>query len=81
MMQSFALMALITVLWALVGYSPVFRRRRTLHREFSVCVVARVGVAPNADYAATIPQLTFMLRRVAPVITKRVDHGDISSVV
>jgi len=33
MMQSFALMALITVMWALVGYSFVLRRRWPFYRE------------------------------------------------
>jgi Amt family ammonium transporter len=61
MMQSFALMALITVLWALVGYSLCFGGSGPLIGNFQFAMLRGVGVAPNADYAATIPQLTFMV--------------------
>ncbi len=43
MMQSFALMALITVLWALVGLQLMFRRRRTFYRQFPDGAAARSG--------------------------------------
>src|SRR5579863_9689444 len=61
MMQSFALMALITVLWALVGYSLCFGGDGHWIGNFQFAMLRGVGVAPNADYAATIPQLTFMV--------------------
>jgi Amt family ammonium transporter len=61
MMQSFALMALITVLWALVGYSLCFGGSGPVIGNFQFAMLRGVGVAPNADYAATIPQLTFMV--------------------
>jgi Amt family ammonium transporter len=61
MMQSFALMALITVLWALVGYSLAFGGSGPLIGNFEHAFLRGVGVAPNADYAATIPQMTFMI--------------------
>jgi Amt family ammonium transporter len=61
MMQSFALMALITVLWALVGYSLCFGGDGHWIGNFQFALLRGVGVAPNADYAATIPQLTFMV--------------------
>jgi Amt family ammonium transporter len=61
MMQSFALMALITVLWALVGYSLCFGGDGHFIGNFQFALLRGVGVAPNADYAATIPQLTFMV--------------------
>src|SRR6516164_2917917 len=59
MMQSFALMALITVLWALVGYSLCFGTGRFIG-NFELAFLRGVGAAPNPDYAATIPQSTFM---------------------
>jgi ammonium transporter, Amt family len=61
MMQSFALMALITVLWALVGYSLCFGGDGHWIGNFQFAMLRGVGVAPNVDYAATIPQLTFMV--------------------
>ena len=61
MMQSFILMAVITVLWALVGYSLVFAEGSPLIGDLRYVFLRGVGVAPNADYAATIPQETFMI--------------------
>jgi len=61
MMQSFALMALITVLWALVGYSLCFGGSGPVIGNFQFAMLRGVGVVPNPDYAATIPQLTFMI--------------------
>src|SRR6516225_4169085 len=60
MMQSFALMALITVLWALVGYSLCFGTGQFIG-NFELAFLRGVGAAPNPDYAATIPQSTFMV--------------------
>jgi len=61
MMQSFALMALVTVLWALVGYSLCFGGNGPVIGNFQFALLRGVGVTPNPDYAATIPQLTFMV--------------------
>ncbi len=61
MMQSFALMALITVLWALVGYSLAFGGSGPFIGNFQHAFLRGIGVDPNPDYAATIPQLTFMI--------------------
>src|SRR5438067_6688085 len=61
MMQSFALMALITVIWGLVGYSLCFGEGTPIIGGFSHVLLRGVGVDPNADYAATIPQMTFMV--------------------
>jgi len=61
MIQSFALMALITVLWAFVGYSLCFSEGTPIIGGFGHVLLRGVGVDPNADYAATIPQLTFMV--------------------
>ena len=61
MMQSFALMALITVLWALVGYSLCFGGSGPFIGDFKFALLRGVGALPNADYAATLPQSTFMV--------------------
>src|ERR1700674_5365098 len=61
MMQSFALMALITVLWALVGYSLCFGGSGPVIGSFEHAFLKGVGAEPNPDYAGTIPQATFMV--------------------
>jgi ammonium transporter, Amt family len=61
MMQSFALMALITVLWALIGYSLCFGGNGPVIGGFEHAFLRGVGAEPNPDYAGTIPQLTFMV--------------------
>ena len=61
MMQSFAMMGLITVLWALVGYSLAFGGDGHFIGDFSHAFLRGVGIDPNPDYAGTIPQLTFMI--------------------
>ena len=61
MMQSFALMALITVMWALVGYSLCFGGNGPVIGGFEHAFLRGVGAEPNADYAGTIPQMTFMI--------------------
>ncbi|MFN7997450.1 MAG: ammonium transporter [Bryobacteraceae bacterium] len=61
MMQSFILMALVTVLWAVVGYSLVFGEGNPFLGGFQYVFLNGVGNAPNADYAGTIPQQTFMV--------------------
>jgi len=61
MMQSFALMALITVLWALVGYSLCFGGSGPVIGNFQFAMLRGVGVVPNPDYSGSIPQLTFMV--------------------
>ena len=61
MMQSFILMAVITALWAIVGYSLVFAEGSPVIGDLRYAFLRGVGIAPNADYAATIPQQTFMV--------------------
>src|SRR6266403_3610187 len=61
MMQSFALMALITVMWALVGYSLCFGGNGPVIGGFEHAFLRGVGAEPNPDYAGTIPQMTFMV--------------------
>jgi len=61
MMHSFFMMALITVIWAFVGYSLVFGEGIPFIGGLKYAFLNGVGAAPNADYAATIPQSTFMV--------------------
>jgi Amt family ammonium transporter len=60
-MQSFILMALVTVIWAVCGYSLAFHSGNRFIGGLGYSFLRGVGAAPNADYAATIPQQTFMI--------------------
>jgi Amt family ammonium transporter len=61
MMQSFILMAVVTVLWALFGYSMAFGPGSSVVGGFDFALLRGVGASPDADYAATIPAQTFMV--------------------
>jgi Amt family ammonium transporter len=61
MMDSFILMAVITVLWALMGYSLAFGEGIPFIGDLRYAFLRGVGAAPNADYAATIPHQTYMI--------------------
>ena len=61
MMQSFAMMAVITVLWGLFSYSLAFGTGNSFIGGFKHLFLRGVGAAPDADYAATIPAQTFMV--------------------
>lgn len=60
MMQSFVMMAVITVIWALFGYSLAFAKGSAFIGNFDFALLNGVGTAPSA-YAGTIPHLTFMV--------------------
>ena len=61
MMQTFAMMAVITVLWALVTYSLAFGEGNAFIGGLHNVFLRGVGLAPDPKYAATIPLQTFMV--------------------
>ncbi len=61
LMHSFILMAVVTVLWAIVGYSLAFAEGSPFIGDLRYAFLNGVGAAPNPDYAGTIPQQTFMI--------------------
>jgi Amt family ammonium transporter len=61
MMHSFILMALVTVIWAVVGYSLAFSEGSPFIGGFRYLFLNGVGADPNPDYAATIPHQTYMI--------------------
>ncbi len=61
MMHSFILMAVITVLWAIVGYSLAFAEGSPVIGDLRYAFLRGVGIAANPDYAATIPHQTYMV--------------------
>src|SRR5712691_5455625 len=61
MMHSFVLMALVTVIWAVIGYSMAFGDWLPFVGGGQYAFLDGVGAAPNPDYAPTIPQGTYMV--------------------
>ncbi len=61
MMQSFAMMGLVTILWAIVGYSFAFGHGNVFVGGFEHLFLRGVSLNPNPDYAATIPEQTYMI--------------------
>jgi Amt family ammonium transporter len=60
-MQSFALMALISVLWALVGFSLAFAPGNAFLGGLQHVFLNGVGGQPDPAYAGTIPFQSFMI--------------------
>ncbi len=61
MMQSFAMMALVTVLWAVAGYSLVFDAGGSVLGGLHHVFLRGVGLTPDPDYSATLPLQTYMV--------------------
>jgi Amt family ammonium transporter len=61
MMQTFAMMAVITMLWAVVSYSLAFGSGNAFIGGLHNVFLHGVGLTPDKDYAATIPLQTFMV--------------------
>ncbi|MEP7039841.1 MAG: ammonium transporter, partial [Acidobacteriota bacterium] len=60
-MQSLLLAGVVTVIWAVFGYSLAFSEGSAFIGGLDFAFLRNVGSAPNAAYAATIPQQTFMI--------------------
>ena len=61
MMQSFALMAVVTVLWGLFSFSLSFGSGGSFIGGLHNVFLHRVGATPDPDYSGTIPLQTFMV--------------------
>jgi len=62
MMHSLILMSVVSVVWVVYGYSMSFGEGNAFcGNPLQYFMLKGVGDAPNTDYAATIPQQTFML--------------------
>ena len=61
MMHSFVLMAVVTVLWAVYGYSLAFAEGNHFIGSLQYLFLKGVGSAPNPDYGATVPHETYMI--------------------
>jgi len=61
MMQSFILMAIVTIIWAVVGFSLAFAPGNGFIGGLDYLFMNGVGADPNPDYASTFPLQTFMV--------------------
>jgi Amt family ammonium transporter len=61
MMHSFAMMAIITVLWGLFSFSLCFASGNSFIGGLSHVFLRGVGAQPEAAYSASIPLQTFMI--------------------
>src|SRR5436305_3227258 len=61
MMQSFAMMAIVTVVWAIIGYSLSFGEGNSFIGNLHHVFLRGVGLQPDPDYSGTILQQTFMV--------------------
>ena len=61
MMQSFSMMALITVIWAVIGFSLCFAPGTSFIGGLSHMFLRGVGSAADPTYAGTIPFGTYMV--------------------
>ncbi len=62
MMNSFMIMAIISIQWVLIGYTIAFGPDKSgLFGGLDWLGLKGIGGAPNADYAGTIPQSLFVL--------------------
>src|SRR5580700_3909701 len=61
MMHSFILMATVTMLWAVIGYSIAFAEGTPFFGDLRYLFLHGVGAAPNVDYGPTIPHQTYMI--------------------
>jgi len=61
MMQSFAMMGVVTVLWGIVGFSLAFGPGNGFIGNLQHLFLNGVGAAPDPAYAPTIPMQTFMV--------------------
>jgi len=61
MMQSFAMMAIITIMWAVVNYSLAFGSGTSVIGSLHHIFLRGVGLTPDPDYSSTLPLQTFMV--------------------
>ena len=80
MMHSLVLMAVVSALWMLYGYSMAFGEGNAfVGNPLQYFLLKGVGNAPNADYAATVPHQTFMLfQMMFAIITPALISGAVA---
>ena len=61
MLQSFSMMGVVSILWAVIAFSLAFAPGNGFIGGLQHAFLHNVGAAPEADYAGTIPFQTFMI--------------------
>jgi Amt family ammonium transporter len=61
LMQCFACLAVISLIWVVYGYSLAFSKGNGLIGGLDWIFLKGVGIEPNSDYAATIPHGAFVI--------------------
>jgi len=80
MMHSLILMALVSALWMVFGYSMAFAPGNGfVGNPLTYFMLHNVGGAPNPDYAGTVPQQSFMLfQMMFAIITPALISGAVA---
>lgn len=80
MMHSLILMALVSMLWMIFGYSLAFAPGNAfIGNPLTYFMLNGVGGAPNPDYSGTVPQETFMLfQMMFAIITPALISGAVA---
>lgn len=79
LMQSFAALGVVTLVWVLWGYSLAFAPGGKFLGSLAWFGLHGVGQSPNSDYAATIPHQVFMIYQMMfAVITPALISGAIA---
>src|SRR3954447_24578394 len=60
-LQSFILIGVVTILWAIYGYSLAFGDGSPFIGSLQFAFLKGVGTDPNANYSTTLPQMSFMV--------------------
>lgn len=60
-LQSFILVGVVTLIWALYGYSIAFSEGSSFIGGFEYLLLKGVGADPNPNYSPTLPQMSFMV--------------------
>ncbi len=80
MMHSLVLMGLVSAIWLVYGYSVAFAPGTPFFgNPMTYFMLGHVGDTPNPDYAATIPQTSFMLfQMMFAIITPALISGAVA---
>ena len=80
MMHSLILMALVSMLWMIFGYSLAFAPGNAFFGSpLTYFMLNGVGAAPNPDYSSTVPQTSFMLfQMMFAIITPALISGAVA---
>jgi Amt family ammonium transporter len=78
--HSLVLMAVVSALWMLYGYSMAFGKGNAFFgNPMQYFLLNGVGAAPNPEYGATVPQQTFMLfQMMFAIITPALISGAVA---